>query len=129
VQLAFEKLDGLIPGIVQDHASGEVLMLGYLNAEALEATQRTGEVHFFSRSRNRLWKKGETSGHVLGVREVRIDCDADALLFLVEPLGPGVCHEGYRSCFFRSLSSDGSSAVIAERVFAPSEIYGKKETK
>ena len=103
MELAFEKLGGLIPGIVQDHESGEVLMLGYLNPEALEMTQRTGEVHFFSRSRNRLWKKGETSGHVLRVREVRIDCDADALLFVVEPLGPGVCHEGYRSCFFRSL--------------------------
>jgi phosphoribosyl-AMP cyclohydrolase len=129
VELAFEKLDGLIPGIVQDHASGEVLMLGYLNAEALKETQRTGEVHFFSRSRNRLWKKGETSGHILRVRQVRVDCDADALLFLVEPLGPGVCHEGFRSCFFRSLESDGSSVVIAERVFVPMEIYGKKDTK
>jgi phosphoribosyl-AMP cyclohydrolase len=128
VELAFEKLDGLIPGIVQDHKSGEVLMLGYLNSEALEATQRTGEVHFFSRSRNRLWKKGETSGHVLRVREVRVDCDADALLFAVEAVGPGVCHEGYRSCFFRSLESDGSSIVLAERVFAPMDIYGKKET-
>jgi phosphoribosyl-AMP cyclohydrolase len=129
VELAFEKLGGLIPGIVQDHASGEVLMLGYLNAEALEATQRTGEVHFFSRSRNRLWKKGETSGHVLRVREVRVDCDADALLFVVEPLGPGVCHEGYRSCFFRSLESDGRSMVIADRVFVPMEIYGKKDAQ
>lgn len=129
MELAFEKLDGLIPGIVQDHASGEVLMLGYLNPEALKETQRTGEVHFFSRSRNRLWKKGETSGHILRVRQVRVDCDADALLFLVEPLGPGVCHEGFRSCFFRSLESDGSSVVIAERVFVPMEIYGKKDTK
>jgi phosphoribosyl-AMP cyclohydrolase len=129
VQLAFEKLGGLIPGIVQDHKTGEVLMLGYLNAEALEQTQRTGDVHFFSRSRNRLWKKGETSGHVLHLREVRMDCDADALLLLVEAVGPGVCHEGYRSCFFRSLESDGSSLVIAERVYVPMDIYGKKETK
>jgi phosphoribosyl-AMP cyclohydrolase len=129
VELAYEKLGGLIPGIVQDHQTGEVLMLGYLNSDALEATQRTGEVHFFSRSRNRLWKKGETSGHVLRVREVRVDCDADALLFVVEPIGPGVCHEGYRSCFFRSLESDGNSMMIAERVFAPTDIYGKKETK
>jgi phosphoribosyl-AMP cyclohydrolase len=124
VELAFEKLGGLMPGIVQDHRSGEVLMLGYLNPEALAHTQRTGEVHFFSRSRNHLWKKGETSGHVLRVREIRIDCDADALLFLVEPLGPGVCHEGYRSCFFRELASDGSSRVIAERSFVPGEVYG-----
>jgi len=127
VELAFEKLSGLIPGVVQDHQTGEVLMLGYLNSEALEQTQRTGEVHFFSRSRNRLWKKGETSGHVLRVREVRVDCDADALLFLVEPLGPGVCHEGYRSCFFRSLESNGQPVVVTERVFSPADIYGKKD--
>lgn len=126
MQLAFEKLGGLIPGIVQDHRTGEVLMLGYLNPDALAQTQRTGEVHFFSRSRNRLWKKGESSGHVLRVREVRLDCDADALLFLVEPVGPGVCHEGYRSCFFRQLDSKGGSRVIAERTFVPREVYGKK---
>lgn len=129
MELAFEKLDGLIPGIVQDHRTGEVLMLGYLNSGALEQTQLTGEVHFYSRSRSRLWKKGETSGHVLRLREVRVDCDADALLLLVEPLGPGVCHEGYRSCFFRSLESDGSSLVIAERVFVPMDIYGKKDAQ
>jgi phosphoribosyl-AMP cyclohydrolase len=129
VELAFEKPGGLIPGIVQDHDTGDVLMLGYLNTEALEETQRTGEVHFFSRSRNRLWKKGETSGHVLRVREVRIDCDADAILFLVDSVGPGVCHEGYRSCFYRSLESDGSSLVIADRVFVPMDIYGKKDGK
>jgi len=129
VELAFEKLGGLIPGIVQHHETGDVLMLGYVNSEALEQTQRTGEVHFYSRSRNRLWKKGETSGHVLRLREVRVDCDADALLFLVEPVGPGVCHEGYQSCFFRSLEADGSSLVIAERVFVPMDIYGKKDGK
>jgi phosphoribosyl-AMP cyclohydrolase len=124
VELAFEKLGGLIAGIVQDQRTGEVLMLGYLNSEALAETQRTGEVHFYSRSRKRLWKKGETSGHVLRVREIRLDCDADALLLLVEAVGPGVCHEGYRSCFFRELRGDGTSQVIAERSFVPSEIYG-----
>jgi phosphoribosyl-AMP cyclohydrolase len=129
MQLAFEKLDGLIPGIVQDRQTGEVLMLGYLNSEALAQTQSSGEVHFFSRSRNRLWKKGETSGHVLRVREVRLDCDADALLLLVEPVGPGVCHEGYRSCFFRQLTADGSSRVIAERTFVPGEIYGEQKSR
>lgn len=126
MELAFEKLDGLIPGIVQDHRTGEVLMLGYFNPEALAETQRTGEVHFYSRSRKRLWKKGETSGHVLRLREMRLDCDADALLLLVEPLGPGVCHEGYRSCFFREIESDGTLRVIAERSFLPSEIYGNQ---
>ena len=124
MELAFEKLGGLIPGIVQDHRTGEVLMLGYLNSDALAQTQRTGEVHFFSRSRNRLWKKGETSGHVLRLHEIRLDCDADAILLLVEPVGPGVCHEGYRSCFFRALDLDGASRVIAERTFSPGEIYG-----
>ena len=124
MDLAFEKLDGLLPGIVQDQRTGEDLMLGYLNREALAATQRTGEVHFFSRSRQKLWKKGETSGHVLRVKEVRLDCDADALLFLVDPVGPGVCHEGYRSCFYRQFEPDGSASVIAARVFVPEEIYG-----
>ncbi|HXX99928.1 MAG TPA: phosphoribosyl-AMP cyclohydrolase [Candidatus Limnocylindrales bacterium] len=126
MELAFEKLGGLVPGIVQDHRTGEVLMLGYLNPDALAQTQRTGEVHFFSRSRNRLWKKGESSGHVLRVREVRLDCDADALLFLVEPVGPGVCHEGYRSCFFKQLDSDLGARVIAERTFMPGEVYGEQ---
>jgi phosphoribosyl-AMP cyclohydrolase len=126
MELAFEKTGGLIPAVIQDCRNGEVLMLGFVNAEALEATQRTGEVHFYSRSRNRLWKKGETSGHVLRVKDVRVDCDADALLIQVEPLGPGVCHEGYRSCFFRELNADGSARVIAERAFAVEDVYGKK---
>lgn len=126
MELAFEKLDGLIPGIVQDQRTGEVLMLGYLNSEALAQTRLTGEVHFFSRSRNRLWKKGETSGHVLKLREIRLDCDADALLLLVDPLGPGVCHEGFRSCFFREIASDGSPRIIAERSFVPGEVYGNQ---
>jgi phosphoribosyl-AMP cyclohydrolase len=129
VELAFEKSGGLIPGIVQDQHTGEVLMLGYLNEEALEKTQNSGEVHFFSRSRNRIWKKGETSGHVLRVREMRLDCDGDALLLLVEPAGPGVCHEGYRSCFFRELVSNGSFRVIAERTFVPGEIYGEQKSR
>jgi phosphoribosyl-AMP cyclohydrolase len=129
VELAFEKLGGLIPGIVQDQRTGEVLMLGYLNAEALEQTRRSGEIHFFSRSRNRLWKKGESSGHVLRLLEMRLDCDGDALLLLVEPVGPGVCHEGYRSCFFRGITADGSSRIIAERTFVPDEIYGKQGPK
>ena len=129
MELAFEKLGGLIPGIVQDLHTGEVLMLGYLNEDALAKTQNCGEVHFFSRSRNRLWKKGETSGHVLRVIETRLDCDGDALLFLVEPVGPGVCHEGYRSCFFRQLDSDGSARVIAERTFIPGEVYGEPKSR
>src|SRR5262249_39469252 len=106
MNIAFEKSSGLVPAIVQDESSGEVLMLGFMNAVAFEETRRSGEVVFFSRSRHKLWKKGETSGHGLRVTEIRIDCDADALLIRVHPVGPGVCHEGYRSCFFRSLNPE-----------------------
>ncbi len=126
MELAFAKLDGLVPAVIQDHTTREVLMLGFLNLEALECTQRTGEVHFFSRTRQRLWKKGETSGHVLRVRQLFIDCDADSLLILVDAVGPGVCHEGYRSCFFRELEPDGTSRTVAERTFAVEDVYGKK---
>jgi phosphoribosyl-AMP cyclohydrolase len=125
MELAFEKMGGLIPAVIQDERSGEVLMLGFMNAEALQATQGSGEVHFFSRSRNKLWKKGETSGHVLKVRDVRIDCDADAILVRVEALGPGVCHEGYRSCFFRRLGKDGAAEIVEQRTFAVEDVYGK----
>jgi phosphoribosyl-AMP cyclohydrolase len=128
MQLDFSKADGLIPAIIQDAASGDVLMLGFMNEIALAETQRTQEVTFFSRSRNRLWKKGESSGHVLKVLEICVDCDADSLLIRVDPIGPGVCHEGYRSCFFRSMASDGATVVIAQRTFDPETIYAR-ETK
>jgi phosphoribosyl-AMP cyclohydrolase len=129
VDIDFQKSGGLVPAIIQDERTGDVLMLGFMNPESLAETQRTGEVVFFSRSRNKLWKKGESSGHVLRVREIRVDCDADALLVRVEAVGPGVCHEGYRSCFFRKLDSDGSATVIAERSFAPEKIYGQEKTR
>ncbi len=125
MDLDFKKLDGLLPAVIQDAASGEVLMLGFMNAEAYAATQSSGEVTFFSRSRNKLWRKGEQSGHVLKVREIRVDCDVDALLIRVDPIGPGVCHEGYRSCFFRELSTTGEAKVVAERMFDPNAVYGK----
>jgi phosphoribosyl-AMP cyclohydrolase len=126
VELAFEKLDGLIPAVIQDEGSKEVLMLGFVNQESLALTLRGGEVYFFSRSRNKLWKKGETSGHVLKVKEVRVDCDADAVLIRVEAIGPGVCHEGYRSCFFRELQADGATRIIEDRQFDPKTVYEKK---
>jgi phosphoribosyl-AMP cyclohydrolase len=113
--------------VIQDDGSGEVLRVGFVNPESLAATQKSGEVHFFSRSRNKLWKKGETSGHVLRVREVRVDCDADALLIRVDALGPGVCHEGYRSCFFRVLDGAGAMRVVEEKVFESESVYGKTE--
>jgi phosphoribosyl-AMP cyclohydrolase len=129
MEIDFQKSDGLVPAIIQDVRTGDVLMLGFMNAAALAETQRTGEVVFFSRSRNKLWKKGESSGHVLKVREMRVDCDADALLVCAEAVGPGVCHEGYRSCFFRSLEADGSARVIAERTFSPEKVYGQEKQR
>lgn len=131
VNIDFAKAGGLVPAIIQDHRSGEVLMLGFMNAASLAETQRSGEVVFFSRSRNKLWKKGESSGHVLKVREMRVDCDADALLVRVDALGPGVCHEGYRSCFFRAMQADGTVQITDERTFAPETVYGqvKQEKK
>ncbi len=126
MDLDFQKAGGLVPAIIQDQRTGDVLMLGFMNLEAFTQTLSTGEVVFFSRSRNELWKKGETSGHVLKVLELRVDCDADALLVRVEPVGPGVCHEGYRSCFFRELNAEGRATVIAERTFAPEKVYAKE---
>jgi phosphoribosyl-AMP cyclohydrolase len=127
VNIDFSKSGGLVPAIIQDHRSGDVLMLGFMNAVSLAETQRSGEVVFFSRSRNTLWKKGESSGHVLKVRELRVDCDADALLVRVEAVGPGVCHEGYRSCFFRKLDADGSAKIPEERAFVPETVYGRAQ--
>jgi phosphoribosyl-AMP cyclohydrolase len=124
MDLDFDKLGGLIPAIVQDARTGEVLMLGFMNEEAYEATRASGAVTFYSRSRGKLWRKGERSGHTLRVREVRVDCDADAILVRVDPLGPGVCHEGYRSCFFRRVGDDGAVDVVEDRTFDPDAVYG-----
>ena len=123
MKIAFEKYNGLVPAIIQDQATGEVLMLGFMNEEALAETQRTGQTVFFSRSRNRLWRKGESSGHLLKVLELRVDCDSDTLLLRVQAIGPGVCHEGYRSCFFRKLENDGTATVTEDRAFDPLKIY------
>lgn len=125
MDIDFEKLDGLIPAIVQDANTGEVLMLGFMNQQAYAETRASGAVTFFSRTRGKLWRKGEQSGHTLRVREVLIDCDADTVLVRVDPAGPGVCHEGYRSCFFRRLEDDGSTAVVADRAFDPQAVYGE----
>ncbi len=115
--------DGLIPAIIQDKRSGKVLMLGYMNQEAYDATLRSGFVSFFSRSRQKLWTKGETSGHKLRVRQVRVDCDRDALLIQADLTGPGCCHLGYKSCFFRKITSEGEE-IIARRKFDPTAVYG-----
>jgi phosphoribosyl-AMP cyclohydrolase len=127
MEFNFAKLDGLIPAVVQDYSTGEVLMLGFMNAETLQATLTTGDVTFYSRTRRKLWTKGERSGHRLRLRELRVDCDADAVLARVDALGPGVCHEGYRGCFFRQLERDGTARVIVERVFDPAQVYAEEK--
>ena len=125
MQLDFGKMDGLLPAVIQDHRSGKVLMLGFMNQEAFEKTLETGFATFFSRSRNKLWLKGESSGHRLIVKEIATDCDSDSLLLRVEALGPGVCHEGYESCFFRTLSG-GQWTINADRAYDPAPVYGGK---
>ena len=115
--------DGLIPAIIQDDENKEVLMVGYMNREAVRKTLESGRVCFWSRSRQEYWIKGETSGHTQTVRTVAFDCDADALLIKVEQKG-GACHVGYRSCFFREVSPDGNSArIVGEKVFVPDAVY------
>ena len=125
MELDFGKQGGLIPAIVQDWRTGEVLMVAYLNEEAFRRTRATGKMHYFSRSRQRIWMKGETSGHVQQVKEVLVDCDEDALLFKIEQAGGAACHTGYRTCFFRRLEADGGlNHVAGERVFDPERVYG-----
>ncbi|MES2792552.1 MAG: phosphoribosyl-AMP cyclohydrolase [Planctomycetota bacterium] len=121
----FEKLE-LIPVIAQDFATGDVLMLAYMNRTAWEETLQTGKVCYFSRSRNKLWRKGEESGNVQVVKEIFFDCDADTLLIKVEQIGGAACHEGYRSCFFRRLNAAGDACdVVGDRVFDPAVVYHK----
>jgi len=123
MQLDFAKQGGLVPAIVQDAETGDVLMLGFMNEQAYAETWASGTVTFFSRTRGKLWRKGEQSGHTLRVREMRVDCDSDTVLIRVDPAGPGVCHEGYRSCFYRRLGPDGSAVVVSERAFDPAVVY------
>ncbi|MCC6587856.1 MAG: phosphoribosyl-AMP cyclohydrolase [Bryobacterales bacterium] len=122
MNLDFKKLDGLIAAVVIDHQTGRVLMVGFMNEEAWHKTLETGAVTFYSRSRNKLWMKGETSGHKLLVKEIRTDCDQDALLITVEALGPGVCHEGYESCFFRRYD-DGEWKTADTPTYDPKAVY------
>jgi phosphoribosyl-AMP cyclohydrolase len=122
--LDFEKT-ALIPAIAQDAETGEVLMMAWMNREAFEETIRTGRACYFSRSRNKLWRKGEESGNVQEVRDVYIDCDEDTILLKVKQVGKAACHEGFVSCFFRKLQGD-EWQVIGERVFDPKVVYKKK---
>ncbi len=124
IDLDFAKTGGLIPAIAQDEASGQVLMMAYINQESWEKSLQSGEVHYWARSRQELWHKGGTSGHVQKIKAVYIDCDNDTVLFKVEQVGGAACHTGMRSCFFRRVEGD---KLISEGqpVFDPKEVYGK----
>jgi len=123
-RLNFDKGGGLLPAIAQDYRTGEVLMLAYINEASWAKTLETGKVHYWSRSRNQLWLKGESSGHVQLVKEILVDCDADTVVFRVEQLGGAACHKGYGSCFFRRVE-EGAFKITGQPVFDPREVYKK----
>ena len=124
IELDFKKSGGLIPAIAQDWKTGEVLMLAYINEESWKETLRTGHGVYWSRSRSKLWHKGEESGNVQIVKEILVDCDADTVIFKVEQVGGAACHEGYHTCFFRKVAGDNLE-VVGERVFDPKQVYKK----
>lgn len=122
--LKFDE-NGLIPAVIQDYKKNEVLMVAYMNDEAVKKTIATGRAHFYSRSRKKLWLKGESSGHIQKVKDIRFDCDADCLLIKVEQIG-GACHTGYRSCFYRKLKDrKGNITVSGKKIFDPDKVYKK----
>jgi phosphoribosyl-AMP cyclohydrolase len=123
IMIDFRKGNGLVPAIVQDDDTGQVLMLAYMNKEAWEKTLATGKAHYWSRSRQKLWLKGATSGHLQEVRAVYLDCDLDTVLLRVHQVGGAACHEGYASCFYRKVEQ-GELKVVGSRVFDPEEVYG-----
>jgi phosphoribosyl-AMP cyclohydrolase len=122
MQIEFDKAGGLVAAVAQDADSGEVLMVAWMNRDAWEETLRTGRACYYSRSRGKLWRKGEESGHVQEVRQIYLDCDADTILLKVHQVGGASCHEGYRSCFFRQVDGD-QLRVVGARVFDPKQVY------
>lgn len=120
----FDRGHGLLPAVAQDAETGDVLMMAYMSPESYEETLRTGRAVYYSRSRKKLWRKGEESGHVQHVKAIFVDCDLDTILLKVEQVGGAACHEGYRSCFFRQVTPEGL-AVVGRRVFDPGDVYGK----
>lgn len=123
ITLNFDKLNGLLPAVVQDYQSGEVLMVGFMNQEAWETTLRIGKATFYSRTRDTLWTKGLTSGNIQKVKEIRVDCDDDTVLLKVQQIGGAACHTGHRTCFFKQVNADRSVSVIGEPLFDPKEVY------
>ena len=125
IRLNFDKGNGLLPAIAQEHNSGKVLMLAYINEDAWKKTLETGEAHYWSRSRQELWHKGATSGHVQKIKEVYADCDQDAVLFKVEQIGGAACHTGYESCFHHKVNAQGEATIVGEKKFDPGKVYKK----
>jgi len=125
INLDFSKGNGLLPAIVQDFGSGRVLMLAYINRVSWEKTLKTGEAHFWSRSRQELWHKGGTSGHIQKVKEICADCDDDTVLFKVEQIGGAACHLGYESCFHKKVDRVGNVSVVDVKIFDPDKVYKK----
>lgn len=126
VKLDFAKLGGLVPAVAQDWKTGEVLMTAFMNEEAWELTQKTGIMHYYSRTRNKLWKKGESSGNIQEVKELRIGCENDSILAKIHQIGDAACHTGYRSCYYRVLEGD-TLRVDGKKIFDPAEKYGEKK--
>ncbi|OGW13404.1 MAG: phosphoribosyl-AMP cyclohydrolase [Nitrospinae bacterium RIFCSPLOWO2_12_FULL_45_22] len=127
MEINFSKFNGLIPVIVQDYLSNEILMLAFMNQEAWDKTLETQKAHYWSRSRNKLWLKGEQSGHFQLVKKILIDCDDDTLLLKVEQIGGAACHTGYNSCFFRELKDGEFRIFKEEKIFDPEKVYGGKK--
>lgn len=125
IELDFHKGNGLLPAIAQEHTSGKVLMLAYINKEAWEKTLATGEAHYWSRSRREIWHKGGTSGNVQKIVEILVDCDNDTVLFIVEQIGGAACHTGYDSCFHKKIDSKGQVSIVGKKIFDPEKVYGK----
>jgi phosphoribosyl-AMP cyclohydrolase len=123
IKLSFSKGNGLLPAIVQDHQSGDVLMLAYINEASWEKTLETGEAHYWSRSRQEIWHKGGTSGHVQVIKSIYADCDNDTVLFVVEQVGGAACHTGYRSCFHKRVDREGEVTVVGQKIFDPEKVY------
>lgn len=124
ITLNFAKMDGLVPAVVQDYKTNEVLMLAFINEEAWQKTLDTGKAHYYTRTRQKIWLKGETSGHFQLIKEILVDCDEDTVVFKVEQIGGAACHTGHNSCFYRKVQGD-SLVVFKEMIFDPQQVYGK----
>jgi phosphoribosyl-AMP cyclohydrolase len=123
IDLDFSKGSGLLPAIAQDYRSGKILMLAYINKASWERSLKTGEVHYWSRSRKEIWHKGETSGNIQKIREIYVDCDNDTVLFKVEQVGGAACHLGFESCFHKKVDRNGEVTIVGKKVFNPDEVY------